>query len=71
MLQQGEVDVGGVWVTFLDHPTDFLGLPINDAGHDDSQTITCIELGLNITGGYFALFAVSNLPSQGVHLFAF
>jgi hypothetical protein len=37
MLQQGEVDVGGVWVTFLDHPTDFLGVPINDAGHDDSQ----------------------------------
>jgi len=70
MLQQIEVDVGLLRVTILYHPTDFLGLPIYDACHNERETITRIELSLQITSWNFALFSIQYLASQRVDLFA-
>jgi hypothetical protein len=47
---------------------DLLCLPVDDGGHELGQTTAGILLGLQISPGDGALFAISNLSRQGVNL---
>lgn len=71
MLYERDVDAAVIWQMLLDDAVNFLGLPINNASHDQRQTTTGVALFQPVALVNPATFAQFNVPCQGMNLFTF
>ena len=71
VFDERDINASYIGIAFVEDAIDLLGLPVDDAGHQQRQTTGRVLLPLPILGGHPSLFAISYIPGQGMNLFTF